>query len=187
MPAHFVGCPSHIVFLDRESSFNSRSLLNCADAVITVLGTAGMEFAALGAIPSILAGVTYYSGFGFTIEPKNQDEYFKTLDSIENIGRLTKEQQDMARRVFLYIERYSYVPFAWFPLCSLEETRDSDLDKYYWGRVVDCYEENAEALISEFQRYVEYVSKEDFSRLAGLQFLGQEHYVDAKRKVAQGL
>lgn len=187
MPAYFVGCPSHIVFLDRESSFNSRSLLNCADTVITVLGTAGMEFAALGAIPSILAGVSYYSGFGFTIEPKNQDEYFKTLDSIENIGRLTKEQQDMARRVFLYIERYSYVPFAWSPLCSLEETRDSDIDKYYWGRVIDCYEENAEFLISEFQRYVEYVSKEDFSRLAGLQFLGQEHYVDAKRKVAQGL
>ena len=77
-----------------------------------MLGTAGVEFAALGVIPSILAGVTYYSGFGFTIEPKNRDEYFRTLNSIEKIGRLTKAQQDIARWVFLYIERYSYVPFA---------------------------------------------------------------------------
>jgi len=186
MPSHFVGCPNHIVFLDGELSFNSKSLLNFAHAVITVLGTAGIEFAALGAIPSILAGVTYYSGYGFTIEPKNQDEYFKTLSNIEKIGRLTKVQQDTARQVFLYIERYSYVPFAWFPLCSLEETRDQYLDKYYWKRLMDCYKENSEVLIPEFQRYVEYISKEDFSRLAGLQFLGQEYYTSAKREVVQG-
>ncbi|MDD5063426.1 MAG: hypothetical protein PHQ35_01525 [Phycisphaerae bacterium] len=182
MPSHFVGCPNHIVFLDRESPFNSRSLLNFAHAVITVLGTAGMELPALGAIPSILAGVTYYSGFGFSIEPETQDEYFKTLSNIEKIGKLSKVQQDTARRVFLYIERYSYVPFAWSPLCSLEETKDPDLDKYYWRRVIDCYGENAEVLVSEFQRYVEYISKKDFSRLAGLQFLGQEYYTSAKQE-----
>jgi hypothetical protein len=184
LPDCFKRCPNHIIFLDRASSFNSRSLLNLADAVVTVLGTAGMEFAAIGAIPSILAGATHYSSFGFTIEPDSLEDYFKTLGDIENIGRLTRGQQDMARRVFLYIERYSHVPFSWSPLSSLEETRDSDLDKYYWGRVVSCYKENTEALISEFRRYVEYVGKEDFSRLAGLQLLGQEHYVDAKQKVA---
>jgi len=171
LPDHFIKSPSHIIFLDADSSFNSKSLLHLADAVVTVLGTAGIEFAASGGIPSILTGATSYSGFGFTVEPKTQREYFATLSNIENIDRLTKDQQDTARKCFLYIQRYSYVPFSWSPLCSLEETRDSNLDSYYWQRVTKSYTKNPEIFIPEFKKYVKYTHKTEFSRLARLQFL----------------
>ena len=171
LPDHFIKCPNHIVFLGVDSSFNSKSLLCLADVVVTVLGTAGIEFAASGGIPSILAGATSYSGFGFAIEPKTKSEYFETLANIEKISRLTTDQVDVARRCFLYIQRYSYVPFSWSPLCSFEETTDPKLDSYYWQRVIESYRKEPEILISEFQKYVKYIRGMDFSRLSRLQLL----------------
>ena len=168
LPDHFANCPDHIVFLDANVPFNTKSLLSIADAIITVLGTAGIEFAAAGGIPSILAGATSYSGFGFTIEPKTQAEYFQALANVQDIDRLTKEQQDIARKVFLYIQRYSYVPFSWSPVLSYEETRDPDADSYYWTRILDIYAKNSDKLLAEFEEHVKQVRRADFSRLARL-------------------
>lgn len=144
-----------------------------ADVVITVAGTAGIEFAAAGGIPSILAGATSYSGFGFTVEPRTQTEYFQVLANIENIDRLIKGQQDTARKVFLYSQRYSYIPFSWSPVLSYEETKDPDVDSYYWTRVLDIYAKNSDKLLAEFEEHVKYLRKADFCRLARLQFLDQ--------------
>lgn len=93
VPDHFANCPEHIVFLGADSSFNSKSLTYIADAVVTVCGTAGVEFAAAKVIPTVLAGRTLYSGFGFTIEPKTKAEYFDILGNIAGINRLTQQQQ----------------------------------------------------------------------------------------------
>jgi hypothetical protein len=170
LPDHFVDCPEHIVFLGAGASFNSESLTYIADTVVTVCGTAGVEFAAAKAIPVVLAGKTLYSGLGFTVEPKTQLEYFDTLANIDKIGKLTPEQVNAARRCFLYIERYSYVPFSWGPLCSLEETYDSNLDSYYWGRVPDVYAKDSDKLFAEFKEYAKCIQEPDFTRLALLQF-----------------
>ncbi len=170
LPDHFTNCPDHIVFLDANSSFNTESLLYLADVVVTVIGSAGVEFAASGRIPSILAGHNAYSGFGFTIEPKTPAEYFQVLADVQNIDRLTKEQQDMARKVFLYIQRYSCVAFSWSPVLSYEETKDRYVDSYYWTRVLDIYAESSDKLLAEFEEHVKYVRRADFSRLARLQF-----------------
>lgn len=166
LPDLFENCPDHIVFLDADSSFNSKSLLYIADAVVTVLGTAGVEFAAAGGIPSILAGPSSYSGFGFTVEPNTQTEYFQVLTNIEKISRLTKSQQDIARNVFLYIQQYSYVPFSWCPFCSYEETKDHKIDSYYWDRVVQQYREKPGILMRQYNDYVRRIKQSDFTRLS---------------------
>jgi len=168
LPDHFIDCSDHIVFLDADLSFNSESLLYLADAVLTVLGTAGVEFAAAGGIPAVLAGACSYSGFGFTIEPASRAEYFQVLGSIENLGRLTKDQQDTARKVFLYILHYSSVPFSWAPVMSYEEEIDPELDSYYWAPIPEHYARKSDRLLAEFETYARYVSREDFSRLAQL-------------------
>ena len=168
---HFADCPEHIVFLGADSSFNSKSLLYTADAVVTVCGTAGVEFAAAKAIPTVLGGRTSYSGFGFTIEPKTKTEYFDILSNIAGIDRLTQQQQDIARKCFLYIQRYSYVPFSFSPLLTLEETRDDNLDSYYWKRVAESYKENSDVCLSELEKYVRCIRQENFSRLNRLQII----------------
>lgn len=168
---HFRKCPDHITFLDRDSSFNSKSLLHICDAVITVAGTCGIEFAAAAAIPSLLVGPTFYSGFGFTLEPKTKAEYFEILGDIEHLNRLNESQQNTARRVFLYTLRYSYVPFPWSPFCTLPETKDPNFDSYYWPRVTDIYARESERLFTEFEKYASFIRNAEFSRLARLQLL----------------
>jgi len=108
-----------------DSSFDAESLTYPADTVVTIAGTAGLEYAAYSRTPPILAGTTFYSGFGFTIEPKTEAEYFHVLATIEYIDRLTTIQQNTARMIFLYEWKYAYMPFSWTPNLTDKEIRDS--------------------------------------------------------------
>ena len=45
-----------------------------ADAIITCISTAGLEYSAQG-IPCVLGGEGGYSGLGFTIKPNDVGEY----------------------------------------------------------------------------------------------------------------
>lgn len=164
----FKNCPGNIIFLDADSLFNSHSLIYLADAVITVLGTAGVEFAAWHGIPSILTGRSFYDNFGFTVEPKSKDEYFKVLSNIQNMDKLTNDQQYIAKLVFLYIRKYSSVIFSWAPAVTFEETRSPDLGTYYWDRVTEQYNQNADNLINQFNYYSDVMGRNDFSRLLNL-------------------
>ncbi len=112
---YFANCGSNIVFLDTDAQFGATSLTYIADVVVTVAGTAGVEYAAESGIPSILAGTTMYSGFGFTIEPQTKSEYFQVLKKIDQISRLTPAQQNTVRKIFIYEWRYGDMPFSWCP------------------------------------------------------------------------
>jgi hypothetical protein len=86
------------------ADLNTRSLEWCADALITVHGTAGLEFSCLG-IPAVLAGKPFYSGFGFTIEPASVEEYEQTLLSLASVAPLTQSQRRRAIQVYGIWER----------------------------------------------------------------------------------
>ena len=81
------------------ADLNTKSLSVCADALVTVHGTAGLEFSCLG-IPVVLAGKPSYSGFGFTIEPANKADYEKTLLESLDISPLTESQINKALEVY---------------------------------------------------------------------------------------
>lgn len=95
---------SNIYFLPDE--FSAESIKNIADAIVTIGGNAGAEFACEG-IPAIIVGKPYYQGFGYTIEPGSFSEYKECLENIQNIEKLTKEQCDIARKVF-YLRNYGF-------------------------------------------------------------------------------
>ncbi|WNL12623.1 capsular polysaccharide export protein, LipB/KpsS family [Aliarcobacter cryaerophilus] len=79
--------------------FNTFSLKDLAKTIITARGTVGIEYTSLG-IPVILAGDTFYSDFGFTIEPKTKEEYKKVLLNLNNTITLTSFQIDMALMIY---------------------------------------------------------------------------------------
>lgn len=83
---------------------NTRSLCDCADALVTVHGTAGLEFACLG-IPTVLAGRPFYRGFGFTIEPATLEEYGLALAGLARAVQLTDEQKQRALEVYAVWDR----------------------------------------------------------------------------------
>lgn len=160
----------HIVFISKDTSFNSLSLVNVADVVLTVLGTAGVEFAAMAGIPTVIAGDTFYDGFGFTLEPKSKKEYFELLKQVHKIPKLTKEQQYMAKMVLLYIVKYHRYPFAWGPNIPYEFDRDPNLDDCYWDYVNKIYIEQPKLLQQQFNHYVNSFALNTFDRLTNYTF-----------------
>lgn len=81
------------------SDFNTNSIGKTADAIVTCQGTIGIECSCLG-IPAIICGRAFYSGFGFTIEPKNKDQYKKNLVGLKNVKRLSASQIEKAKIVY---------------------------------------------------------------------------------------
>lgn len=92
----------NIVFLDADADFNALSIRFLADAIVTCLGTAGMEYACVG-IPCLLAGESPYSGFGFTLEPETAEEYETCLRGLDRLERL-KPEQIKAAKIVMYFE-----------------------------------------------------------------------------------
>lgn len=87
----------HIYFL--SDNISAESIRNIADVLVTIGGNAGAEFACEG-IPPVIVGKPYYSGFGFTIEPKTKEEYEECLRNIDRVPRLTDGQIEIAKKVF---------------------------------------------------------------------------------------
>ena len=87
----------HIYFMSDDIS--TESIKDIADVMITIGGNAGAEFSCVG-IPVIILGKPYYKGFGYTIEPKNREEYEQVLNEIDSISKLNNEQIKTAKKVF---------------------------------------------------------------------------------------
>lgn len=78
---------------------SAESIINFADAQVTIGGNSGAEFSCFG-IPTVIVGKPYYSGFGYTIEPKTKDEYVKVLSKMDVIKPLSLEQTKVAKEVY---------------------------------------------------------------------------------------
>lgn len=87
-------CPKNI---------SSHNLTLICDNAVTLRGTVGLEFACQGKY-SITAGFASYSNLGFTLEPKNKDQYFYYLKNITNIPKLNKKQTLKAKKILYFFE-----------------------------------------------------------------------------------
>jgi hypothetical protein len=105
---------------------NTCSLRECADIILTVHGTVGLEFSCLG-IPTILAGTPFYAGFGFSYDPKGIDDYRRLIAKASSLPRLSDSQVSSALQVFAIWEQQ----FDWDnPIIN------SDLLALVWGNGV---------------------------------------------------
>ncbi len=83
------------------ADFNTNSIIDIADSIVTAKGTAGLEFSCAG-IPAVTAGKGYYHGSGITCEPETVEEYFTALKSLPDIIPLDEEKIKRAL-VMLYM------------------------------------------------------------------------------------
>ncbi len=81
------------------------SIKAIASVILTVQGTVGLEFSCVG-IPTVISAKAVYSGHGFTIEPKNKDEYFQKLHNIKDIMELNVDQMMEAKILLWCIHTY---------------------------------------------------------------------------------
>ncbi len=83
------GLERNVFVFPKEVS--TSNLDQIAEAIVTVSGTAGIEFGCLG-VPVILAGSPFYGNYGFTLDPASREEYFCLLDKIPAIPKLSAQQ-----------------------------------------------------------------------------------------------
>jgi hypothetical protein len=81
------------------TDFSTASIIDSAHAVLTAQGTVGIEYSCVG-IPIVITSAAFYSGFGFTIEPKTKNEYFHILRHIGEIKKLSEDQKRSALIVY---------------------------------------------------------------------------------------
>ncbi|HBI59670.1 MAG TPA: hypothetical protein DDY31_00405 [Lachnospiraceae bacterium] len=85
--------------------FNTNSIRDVADAIVTCQGTIGMECSCLG-IPAVVCGKAFYTGFGFTIEPRSVKEYKKILLRLKKVKKLREDQINKAKVVYAAFQMY---------------------------------------------------------------------------------
>ncbi len=92
----------HVKFI--PDIMGSRSLPGIVDAVLTVRGSAGIEYSCFG-IPCVIAGESLYSGLGFVHEPQTVGEYFDYLHRLDELKTLSDEQVERAKTfAYIYLE-----------------------------------------------------------------------------------
>jgi len=101
-------CP-HIALAPND--LNTGSLPPMTKAVITLYGSAGIEFAAMG-IPAVTAAEACYHGHGFTIECRSRADYERTLATLQDVSPTTEEQRERALAFFYLMQVKSR------PLCN---------------------------------------------------------------------
>ena len=164
----FRDTPENVIYLNEENQIDTRSLIHCADGVITCLGSAGFELPAIAGIPSIVASDTFYSGLGFALEPRTKKQYFYILSDIHNNDRLTPELQKRAQAAYLHIYEFSKVKVSACPPLSLEDQNDKNSKNWYFEKVEELYSEHGETIKSEIQKYAKEVAMPGFKRLNSL-------------------
>lgn len=109
---------------------NTASLFDVVDAIVTVSGTAGLEFSARG-IPVVLAGESMYSGLGFTHEPRSAADYARLLGDIGALGRLSTEQTERALVAVHMLFTQLRVPCAFLANMPAVFWESADLETVY--------------------------------------------------------
>lgn len=171
----FKRLPSHIRFISYKSKIRASAVLNVADLIVTCLGTAGVEMPALKGMPSLIGGDTFFDGFGFTIDPKSREAYF---DALRNFSKkeLGSKERLLARCCYLYVKKYTSVPFAAGPVLTYEESKQPDFVKaIYPARILDSYKKNADMIYGQFVNYASEIQKKDFKRLLNISSNTRRH------------
>jgi len=125
----------NIKFFDKDENFNTASLQYICDAILTCIGTAGLEYSCFG-VPCVLVGKCWYTGHGFTIEPATLEEYREIIDNIATLPRLSDEKIVKAKMLayftFEVVNLLKYAdPYRTVAAYDIDETRKASRDQMF--------------------------------------------------------
>ncbi len=111
-------------------NIHTSCIQNIADAIVTVRGSAALEFSALG-IPSIVTGDKGFLDYGFTYEAKNRNEYITLLTNLKDLGKLSREKTEKALAAFYMYFDTNLVDCIYIPNVSHAWWEKLDLHKFW--------------------------------------------------------
>jgi len=163
----FSGCPDNIVFIDENEQINTRSLIYCADLIVTCLSSAGFELPAMAAIPSITASDNHYAGLGFALEPKTKKEYFDLLNKAEKIKKLNSRAQKRAQATYIYAKKISKIKLSIRPPLAIRGIgeKNKNIQPEYWKKALNQYTANKKVVLKELNCYIQAIKEPGFKKL----------------------
>ena len=167
----FKNCPKNVIYLGGENQLNTRSLIACADLVVTCMGSAGFEIPAIGGVPSVTAGDNFYTGLGFALEPKNKEEYLKILSQADKIEKLSPPARLRAKAAYIYILDYAIYNISAFPILSFTEEKDKKINDWYWPRVSAAYLAHHDKIYEQIDYCVKKIQQPGFKKLTEMEEL----------------
>lgn len=130
------------------------SFFSFADVFVTSMGSIGIESACFG-IPTIVAGNSFNSGFGFTIDCNTSEEYTSALNNVPNINKLTSYQIERAKIAYALLNNLFYLKSGLMP-----EMNDKS-DRYstgFWTNARQLIENqkniNENYFFKNFEKYI---------------------------------
>lgn len=110
------------------------SVFDTADAVVTVRGTIGIEAPCMG-VPAVLAGDAPFGGYGFTHDPKTQEEYFQILSNIKGLKRLTEAQMTKARQALYWYHLSRFSKSTVIPGIKITPGQTKEAVEQLWDKI----------------------------------------------------
>lgn len=141
-------------------NFNTASVKDIFDYIVTCQGTMGLEMACFG-IPVFTASKGYYHGYKIDINSESIKEYKSKLSKIEEYPRLNEEQILMAKKI-LYLQLGMYAERLKIPsvlpkhLFRGEYGYDYEI---YWSKSYNQYSEINERMKKHARMKDEYYEK----------------------------
>lgn len=111
------------------NNFNQSIIPKIADAIVTLGGTAGLEYSCLK-IPCITSAGIFYSGNGFTIEYKSKSQYEYYLKNLTKILAKNKNKLKSNRAIINYYLIHEIMRFDHPLLFDFNITRDMNEENF---------------------------------------------------------
>jgi len=119
----FGNVPDNIWIIEPNADINTLSLFPMIDAGISIFGTIAAELPIFGK-PVISACAAHFTGRGFSLDPKNREDYLRLLEDMDTVKPLTVEQTTLAKKY-----AYSYFIQRQIPLNIINKAQG------HWGDI----------------------------------------------------
>jgi hypothetical protein len=132
-----------IAHLGADADFSTASVLNLAHAIVTGVGTAGLEFASFG-IPCVLAAEGAYSGFGIAEQPSTVEEYDRLLQRIRTLDVLSEDRIFAAKLVaYFYFKLMNDEPYYFCPEVEMSRLHSHvvDYELEFWQAAAGMFQD----------------------------------------------
>jgi hypothetical protein len=130
--------PHNVIVLRSETHVTIDDLEKLVDmrAVTVHTTTVGFEFAARG-LPCITTGRSPYRGFGFTIDPENQHEYFESINDLLSLPKKEKLDRERVSLAYRFIKFYHFHYYSKLGLFSSSDFRSKliELNTNYFDKI----------------------------------------------------
>ena len=108
-------------------------------------------------MPAVTAGEAWFSEWGFTIEPRHEEEYRQVLQTLPRLGRLAPDQVSAACRFAGLRYSYGVVPFRFLPPSFAAFWIDVDWPRYMKDAtaLLECGTVEDDAVYRNFMRQLD--------------------------------